>query len=70
MIKPPVPRIVSGDLPDGAKLYAAVDPSARYCQPLPCAMRFAALLAPFPSVEAASAALGAAGAVSINGGGR
>lgn len=62
--------VVSGDVPGAGKLYAAVDPSARYVTPLPCAMRFAALLAPFPSVEAAQAALAAAGAMLAEGGSR
>ena len=70
MSKPTHPCVLSGDVPGGGKLYAAVDPSARYVTPMPCAMRFAATLAPFPSVEAATAALAGAGAVLTQGGGR
>lgn len=70
MTKPTKACVVSGDVPGAGKLYAAVDPSARYVTPLPCAIRFAALLAPFPSIDAATAALEAAGAVLAEGGGR
>lgn len=61
---------ISGALPDGSTLYAAVDPTARYCKPLPCKIKLAALLAPFTSLRAARAALEAAGAVLPQGGGR
>lgn len=53
---------IAGALPDGSTLYAAVDPNARYCKPLPCKIKLAALLAPFASVGAARDALEAAGA--------
>lgn len=62
--------VVFGDVPGAGTLYAAVDPNARYVTPIPCALRFAALLAPFPSVEAATAALADAGAELADGGGR
>lgn len=68
MTKTTQPCVLSGDLPGAGRLYAAVDPSARYVTPLPCTLRFAAQLAPYPSVEAAVAALEAAGASVADGG--
>lgn len=58
---------LSGHLPDGTSLFAAVDPEARLTGSRVEVTRFGAYLAPFQSVEAAQAALGAAGATLDNG---
>lgn len=54
--------MLQGELPSGEILFACVDPSSRYTPPQVCQFRFTAALAPYPSDEAARAALEAAGA--------
>lgn len=48
--------------PDGAKLFACVDPAARYVTPAVASSRFSASLNPFPDEATAQVALRAAGA--------
>ena len=52
--------VLEADSPDGP-LFAVVDPSARFVTPAVGSMRFAALLTPNSSVDAAREALAAAG---------
>ena len=59
--------IIAGKHPDAGDLFAAVDPSARYCESRVAGMRFAALLTPFRSEADALAALKAAGAAVLGG---
>ena len=59
-------RIIEAAGPDGA-LFACVDPSARYCDSKPSALKFAARLTPYRDEAAAVAALEAAGATLIGG---
>ena len=54
--------IISGEHDTLGRLFAAVDPAARYVQPKVSELRFAALLTPFKSVAEAEAALVEAGA--------
>lgn len=54
--------ILEGEHPALGKLFAAVDPHARYVQPKVSELRFAAMLMPFKSEAEATAALEAAGA--------
>lgn len=70
MAKPEKAQTISAVHPTRGTLFAAVDPSARYCKPLACEMKFAAMLAPYPTAEAARAAAADAGAVLAEGGGR
>lgn len=51
--------------PELGRLFAAVDGAVRFTKPGLRPSRLGALLAPFPSVEAAKAALKAAGAVDV-----
>jgi hypothetical protein len=63
-------RVLLGEHPVRGKLYAGIDPSARYVTPEVKELRFAALLSPFGDVTTARAALEAAGAFDIEGGSR
>jgi hypothetical protein len=57
--------LLRGDgCPEGPR-FACVDPAARYTAPQVCQFKFSATLAPYPSEEAARAALVAAGAERI-----
>lgn len=60
--------IISGEHPSLGKLYAAVDPSARYISPKVQELRFAALLTPFKTEADAVSALIEAGALVPGGG--
>lgn len=53
-------RIIEAEGPEG-RLFACVDPSARYCAGMVCRARFAANLAPYTDESAALAAIEAAG---------
>lgn len=55
-------RFLSGWHPDQGRIYAAIDESARFTSPEVRPSRLGSLLAPYPSVEAAEAALREAGA--------
>jgi hypothetical protein len=61
-------HLIEADHPALGKLFAAVDPTAAYIQPQVTELRFAALLAPFKTVEDAETALVAAGAELLTGG--
>lgn len=54
--------------PEKGRVYAAVDPAARYVSPRVCEFRFSALLSPYTSEEEARAALAEAGADMSKGG--
>lgn len=54
--------MLQGERSDGSMIFAAVDPSARYCVARVGEMRFAALLTPFACESDGEAALRAAGA--------
>lgn len=58
--------IIEADGPEG-KLFACVDPSARYSSPQVCRFRFSATLAPFRNVESAVAAIEKAGGEGLKG---
>ena len=60
--------ILEADHPERGRLFAAVDGSARYVSPALAALRFAALLTPYPDAATALAALKEAGASPIDGG--
>lgn len=55
-------QIVIARHPELGLMYAGVDPSVRFTEPGVQASRLGATLAPFPTEEAAKAALKAAGA--------
>jgi hypothetical protein len=57
--------ILAGDLDDGGKLFACVDPACHHVTPKLQAMRFAATLSPYPDRASAVLALEIAGATSI-----
>jgi hypothetical protein len=59
-------RIIEAKGPEG-RLFAGVDPEARYTSPRVCTFKFSATLCPYPSEEDARAALAAAGATVIGG---
>lgn len=59
----PARNLLEGDVPGGVKLFAAIDPAARFVAPEVCQTRFAATLHPFTSEAEARAALKRAGAV-------
>jgi hypothetical protein len=58
----PRPTMIEADHPQLGRLFAAVDPSVRFVTGRVEGSRFAALLAPFQTAEAARAALAEAGA--------
>jgi len=60
--KAPAADLLVGRLPDGSRLWAAVDATARFVQPGLRSSRLGARLAPFPDRQAAEAALIEAGA--------
>lgn len=49
--------ILQGERDDGSMRFAAIDPTARYCQSRTAPLRFAALLTPFTSERDAREAL-------------
>ena len=55
-------RFVTGTNADGATLWAGVDPTVHHIEGRVAERRFGAFLAPFRTIEAAEAALIAAGA--------
>ena len=57
--------MLQGEAQDGAMMFAAVDPAARYCSAMVSPMRFGAVLTPFPSVDDAKAALQRLGSIVI-----
>lgn len=61
-------QVIEGKRPDGSKLFASIDPAARYVTSRVAEIRFAALLTPFPALAEAQAALLDAGAEPLDGG--
>ena len=66
MIRPSA--IIRAERPDGTRLFACVDPRARFCLGQVADVKLGALLSPFVSAAGAEAALIAAGAVMPEGG--
>jgi hypothetical protein len=62
------PLLLAGRHPERGLLYAAADATARYTEPQVRPTRLGAMLAPFPTEEAARAALDAAGAHEVGNG--
>jgi hypothetical protein len=60
-------RFLSGDLYDGGKLFACVDPDCHHVTPKVQDLRFAATLTPYPDHASATLALETAGAANIEG---
>jgi hypothetical protein len=56
-----------GQLPNGDRRWASIDPNARFTGAAVGETRFGGYLRPFPTEDAARQALEAAGAVSIDG---
>lgn len=55
-------NVIEGELPEGGRLFAAFDETARFVTPAVAHSRFGALLSPFASEAAAREGLAAAGA--------
>lgn len=60
-MKAPRATVITAEHPERGTLYAAIDPAARHVTPCVAERRFPAFCSPFPSEDAARAALLAEG---------